>query len=242
MRSHKLVKQSGGVMKKKYYILIAVVVILVSATLLTLNHFDLLPKKTYSAKHFGFETIYSNFDFNENGVDDYTDILLGARADAINHPKYDGSYYENGYPPDNIGVCSDVVWRAFKKAGYSLRDMVDNDILNRREAYPLIEKPDTNIDFRRVRNLRIFFNEHAVSLTLDINEFEEWQPGDIVIFDDDKHIGIISDKRNRDGQPYVIHNSGQRNREEDYLSKSNVTGHYRFDACLVDETMLISMT
>jgi len=69
--------------------------------------------------------------------------------------------------------------------------------------------------------------------------FAEWQPGDIVIFEDDKHIGIISDKRNKDGQPYVIHNGGQPNREEDYLSKSSVTGHYRFDASKVDEGTLI---
>ena len=68
--------------------------------------------------------------------------------------------------------------------------------------------------------MRIFFEEYAVSLTVDINEISEWQPGDIVIFEDDKHIGIISDKRNKDGQPYVIHNGGQPNREEDYLRKS----------------------
>ena len=27
-------------------------------------------------------------DFNKNGTDDYTDILLGARKDAENHPVY----------------------------------------------------------------------------------------------------------------------------------------------------------
>lgn len=117
--------------------------------------------------------------------------------------------------------------------------MVDQDIKARPESYPKVEKPDNNIDFRRVRNLRIFFEEHAISLTLDINEIAEWQPGDIVIFEDDKHIGIISDKRNKDGQPYVIHNGGQPNREEDYLRKSTVTGHYRFDATLIDNNALV---
>ena len=229
-------------MKKKYWILTAVIVILISATLLTLNYFNLLPQKSYTADDFGIKTIHSKVDFNENGVDDYTDILLGARKDAENHPKYDGAYQAGGYPPDNIGVCSDVVWRAFRAAGYSLRDMVDNDIAERPEAYPHIEKPDTNIDFRRVRNLHVFFNKYAVSLTLDIDDIEQWQPGDIVIFDNDRHIGIISDKRNRQGQPYVIHNGGQPNREENYLARSKVTGHYRFDASLLDKTKLISMT
>ena len=70
----------------------------------------------------------SSVDFNSNGIDDYTDILNGARIDAVNKPTYDDSYWEGGYPPDNIGVCTDVVWRAFKHAGYNLREMVDKDV------------------------------------------------------------------------------------------------------------------
>ena len=226
-------------MRRKVSIpIIAMAVVLCVVALIVLNQFNLLPRRTYTAEDFDIQTVLSDADFNENGVDDYTDILLGARADAKNHPTYNGAYYEGGYPPDDIGVCTDVVWRAFKNAGYSLRDMVDQDIEIRPEAYPKVEKPDNNIDFRRVRNLRIFFEEYAISLTLDINEIAEWQPGDIVIFEDDKHIGIISDKRNKDGQPYVIHNGGQPNREEDYLRKSTVTGHYRFDATLIDNNAL----
>ncbi|MBE5957096.1 MAG: DUF1287 domain-containing protein [Lachnospiraceae bacterium] len=203
------------------------------------SHFNLLPQKSYTAADFNIETITSDVDFNENGIDDYTDILLGARKDAQNKPKYDGAYQQGGYPPNDIGVCSDVVWRAFKNAGYNLRDMVDADIQNRRDAYPRIEKPDTNIDFRRVRNLRIFFEKYAVSLTQDIHETDQWQPGDIVIFGNDKHIGIVSDKRNKDGHTYIIHNGGQPNREEDYLKRGTVTGHYRFDAALIDMEELI---
>ncbi len=217
-------------------ILITVMLIVV---LLTLNYFNLLPKKTYSAEDFHIDTILSSMDYNGNGTDDYTDILLGARADAKNHPTYDGAYYHGGYPPDDIGVCTDVVWRAFKNAGYSLRDMVNKDISARPKAYPMIEKPDNNIDFRRVSNLHIFFEKYAISLTLDTDEIAEWQPGDIVIFGNDKHIGIISDKRNKDGQPYVIHNGGQPNREEDYIDRATVTGHYRFDASLVNEDILL---
>ena len=39
----------------------------------------------YTAEDFGIDTIYSCIDFNGNGIDDYTDILLGARKDAENH-------------------------------------------------------------------------------------------------------------------------------------------------------------
>lgn len=202
-------------------------------------YYNLLPAKIYTAEDFGIETLHSSTDFDGDGIDDYTDILLGARMDAENHPKYDGSYYDGGFPPDDIGVCTDVVWRAFKNAGYNLREMVDYDVSLRSEAYPAIEKRDNNIDFRRVVNLRVFFEEYAISLTVDTDEINEWQPGDIVIFENNKHIGIVSDKRNADGQPYIIHNGGQPKREEDYLKRGNVTGHYRFDASLVNPSILI---
>lgn len=219
-----------------------VVIVLIIAFLATavffLDYFNLIPKSSYTAEDFRIETVKSSVDFDTDSTDDYTDILLGARKDAKNHPKYDGKYIDGGYPPDNIGVCSDVVWRAFKNAGYNLRDMVDSDIAARPDAYPLIKKPDTNIDFRRVRNLRIFFDKYAVSLTTDIEKIEEWQPGDIVIFNNNKHIGIVSDKRTRDGITYIIHNGGQPNREEDYLKRSVVVAHYRFDASKIDKAIL----
>ncbi len=224
--------------KSSIAVIVAVIIIFLVTIVYVLDYFNLIPKNSYTAEDFRIETVKSVTDFDNDGVDDYTDIMLGARKDAENHPKYDGKYIDGGYPPDNIGVCSDVVWRAFKNAGYSLRDMVDKDIANRPEAYPLIKKPDTNIDFRRVRNLRIFFDKYAVSLTTDINEISEWQPGDIVIFNNNKHIGIVSDKRNRDGQVYIIHNGGQPNREEDYLKRTTVVAHYRFDASKIDESIL----
>lgn len=145
------------------------------------NYWNLLPQKTYTAEYFGIKTVKSSVDFNGNGVDDYTDILLGARQDAKNHPTYDGQYYDGGYPPDNIGVCTDVVWRALKNAGYCLKDMVDNDIKARPKAYTYVTSRDKNIDFRRVVNLKVFFEKYAVSLTLDPTEIAQWQPGDIIV-------------------------------------------------------------
>ena len=193
----------------------------------------------YTAEDFGIETVYSAVDYNQNGVDDFTDILLGARKDAENMPEYNGDYCDTGYPPDNIGVCSDVVWRAFKYAGYSLRDMVDRDIQQRPQAYTKINMPDSNIDFRRVVNLRVFFDQHAVLLTTDVGAVDQWQPGDIVIFKNNRHIGIVSDRRNSVGIPYIIHNSGQPQREEDYLGSSDVTAHYRFDASVLASQQLL---
>ena len=225
--------------KFKFLCVFAVLLVIGLVVGCFLGYFNLLPKKSYTAEDFGIETIYSTFDYNNNNVDDYTDILLGAKIDAKNKPKYDGSYFDGGYPPDDIGVCTDVVWRAFKNAGYCLRDMVDKDITNRPDAYTSIETKDKNIDFRRVRNLRVFFEKYAIKLTIDKNDVSQWQAGDIVIFGDDKHIGIVSDKRNKDGQTYIIHNAGQPVREEDCLKYWTPTGHYRFDASYVSKDILV---
>ncbi len=221
-------------MKKKIYITVLIVFIIL-ILILAVSH---NPSFTHSAKDFGFEELKSKIDFNNNGTDDYTDIMLGARNDAKNHPKYDGRYFDGGYPPDDIGVCTDVVWRGFKNAGYSLKDMIDRDIKNFPEDYHTVKEPDPNIDFRRVKNLHIFFSKYCTELTTDINKIEEWQQGDIVIFENDKHIGIVSDKRNSKGQTYIIHNGGQLSREEDMLHRATVTAHYRFDASLIDSSVL----
>jgi uncharacterized protein YijF (DUF1287 family) len=83
------------------------------------------------------------------------DFVQGARKDAQVKPLYKDAYYSGGYPPDNEGVCTDVIWRAFKNAGYDLKKMIDSDIKNNINDYPRIrgERPDPNIDFRRVQNL-----------------------------------------------------------------------------------------
>ena len=224
-------------MKKKLIFLIFFVLF----TFLFINilkYFGIIQGKKFLLSDFDINTIKSDVDYNNNGIDDYTDMLNGAKKDAKNKPKYKSEYYSGGYPPDNIGVCTDVIWRAFKEAGYSLKDMVDNDIKNNKEDYN-ITTIDINIDFRRVVNLRVFFDKYATILTNDINDIDEWMPGDIVIFGNNKHIGIVSDYRNKDGIAYIIHNGGQINRDENYLVRAKVTKHYRFDASKIDKNVLI---
>ena len=81
-----------------------------------------------------------------------------------------------------------------------------------------ISNIDKNIDFRRVRNLKVFFKRNAISLTTDISMIKEWQGGDIVIFEN--HIGIVSDARNKRGIPLVFHHiSPYQKNYEDYDCK-----------------------
>lgn len=196
--------------------------------------FLILEGKPYYASDFNIPIVKNEIDFNQNGIDDFTDILNGAKKEAKNHPKYHSAYYDGGYPKDDEGVCTDTIWRALKEAGYLLKDYVDFDISRSIESYPRVSgRQDKNIDFRRVKNLKVFFDRNVLSLSLDVNDIASFQPGDIVIFGEDyNHIGIISNIRNKKGVPYLIHNAGQKNREEDvlwwYAKFKKITGHYRF--------------
>ena len=147
---------------------------------------------------------YSTVDADGDGVDDQTDVLDNALAYVDTRPKYKSRYYQTGYPDDGYGVCTDVVAFALKNAGYDLQALVDADIREHPQWYD-IQQPDANIDFRRVRNLKVFFSHTAVALTTEVSETEEWQGGDLVIFE--KHIGIVSDRRNKNGVPYIIHHN-----------------------------------
>jgi len=206
-------------------------------------YFYLCPPGRYTASDFGIITIHSSFDFNRNGIDDYKDIMLGARQDAQNHVRYNAAYFVGGYPPDNEGVCADEIWRAFKNAGYDLKAMLDQDIAANTSVYlGVAGKPDPNIDFRRVSNLKVFFHRYAVSLTLNLNDHAQWQPGDIVILGH-SHIGIISDMRDQNGVPYLIHNNNQPwAREENilplYAMIGHINGHFRFDASRIEPSVL----
>ena len=183
--------------------------------------------RKYTNKDFNIKTYHSKIDKDEDGIDDQTDILQNTRKYISTRPKYKSKYYDTGYPNDQYGVCTDVVAFGLKGAGYDLMYLVNKDIIENKELYN-IDKPDKNIDFRRVRNLKIWFKRNAISLTTDIKDYKEWQGGDIVIFE--KHIGIVSDKRNKDKVPYLIHlaNPYQRKYEEDILSTNyKIIGHYR---------------
>lgn len=209
--------------KKRFYVWMAG---LVGLFLYALYAFNILPHPYYFNADFGIAPCYSTADQDQDGVDDQTDLLQSAQAYLEKKPKYRSQYYSGGYPDDEYGVCTDVVGAAFLGAGYDLRELVNADILAHREDYA-IETVDKDIDFRRVRNLNVYFARHAVSLTTDLTDIAAWQGGDIVIFPE--HIGILSDKRNRRGIPFLLHHAYpmQRHYEEDVLERYDILAHYR---------------
>jgi hypothetical protein len=223
--------------KFKTYLLSVLIVVF---GVIVVDFFDIIPKKDsyvekneeekreyYVNSDFNIKTLVSKNDKDSDGIDDYRDIMLGAREYVLSSPKYESGYYDGGYPPEGVGVCTDVIWKGFKNAGYDLKKLIDEDIWENLEEYESIRYVDKNIDFRRVPNLKVFFERHAEVLTTDIYDIDEWQAGDIVVFPG--HIAIISEKRNKDGIPYIIHHGGEHTGELDNIMLYTIEGHYRWN-------------
>ena len=217
--------------QKRIFKIIAAGIVLAAIAVLIYNRFSYKetstkrPRYAYKKK---IEQIKSGIDKDGDGVDDQSDILESALEYIQTKPKYESRYYIGGAPNDGYGVCTDVVAAALLGAGYDLQKLVDKDIHEHPENYD-IQSPDENIDYRRVRNLQVYFKNNTKSLTTDLSEIEEWQGGDIVIFK--KHIALVSDRRNKNGVPYLIHHNDpwQLRYEEDVLaSRGDIVGHYRF--------------
>ena len=189
-----------------------------------------LPRQSYTAAQLGITELTSPLDADGDGTDDWHDMVAGARAYIATRPRYKSKYYAGGYPDDGRGVCTDVIWQAFRAAGYELKDLVDADIAAHPERYDNITTPDPNIDFRRVSNLDRFFTAHALVLPCSFDDPAVWQPGDVVTFGDSDHVAICSDLRRADGIPWIIHhgNAAEGAVEADQIHRLTVTGHYRW--------------
>lgn len=226
-------------MKKKHVVILAAAAAVILGTVGLYRFTDIryfffhtssAPVHAKTNEDFQIADVHSVVDADGDGIDDQTDILQGAREYIATNPRYKSKYYEGGYPDDGYGVCTDLVAYALRHAGYDLRELVSADIAENRNMYA-VDVPDDNIDYRRVRNLKVFFGNTAISLTTDIYDIAAWQGGDIVIFE--KHIGIVSDNRNDEGIAYVIHHNGtmQAAYEEDILAeREDIVGHYRMSA------------
>lgn len=186
--------------------------------------FNVIPHRQFTNEDFGIETYKSPVDKDGDGIDDQTDFLQSVRNYIATKPKYKSKYYRTGYPDDGFGVCTDVIAFGLRGAGYDLMELVDADIRANKKMYQL-DVVDKNIDFRRVNNLRIFFERNAKSLTTDLTDIKEWQGGDIIVFK--THIGVVSDKRNWRGIPFIIHNGGFHFEEDILEYRTDIVGHFR---------------
>lgn len=151
---------------------------------------------------------------------------------------YDGRYQSIAYPmgdvADNRGVCTDVVIRTYRKLGVDLQQLVHEDMLENFSLYPKIwglSKPDSNIDHRRVPNLRTYFTRKGAELAIS-KKAEDYLAGDLVTWvlpGNLPHIGIVVSDKSEDGKrPMIVHNVGLGTVKQDFLYAYPITGHYRF--------------
>ena len=171
--------------------------------------------------------------------DSFSSQLVEAAQERTKHSiTYDGSYVSIKYPmgdvPNNIGVCTDLVIRAYRKLGVDLQQLVHEDMRSNFSKYPNIwgmTSTDTNIDHRRVPNLQTFFKRHGHDLEISL-EARQYLAGDLVTWmlpGNLPHIGIVSNQlANNSNRPKIIHNIGHGPVEEDILFKYKITGHYRY--------------
>ena len=154
--------------------------------------------------------------------------------------RYDGSYRKIGYPlgdvPADVGVCSDVIIRAYRGIDIDLQQLVHEDMKKNFSVYPKIwglSRTDRNIDHRRVLNLRAFFKRHGKSLSISDNP-NDYKPGNLVTWNLKSngslpHIGIVTNLYSYDKErPVIMHNIGRGQVLEDMLFDYEITGHYRY--------------
>lgn len=157
---------------------------------------------------------------------------------------YDPAYVTLEFPggdlPRDRGVCTDVVIRALRDAwAIDLQLAVNRDMTADFAAYPAfwgLDRPDRNIDHRRVPNLQTLFARIGAEVPLDEGPVP-YLPGDIITWKlpgNLDHIGIVSDRRTDAGVPLILHNIGAGAKEEDILFTHPMTGHYRIGKAEAD--------
>lgn len=169
----------------------------------------------------------------------FADGLVAAAVERTLHTvRYDGSYRRIPYPggdvPDDIGVCTDLVIRAYRAMGIDLQRLVHEDMSAEFSAYPQqwgLTEPDPNIDHRRVPNLQAFLSRQGAALPVT-HDPADYLPGDLVTWmlpGNLPHIGLVADQRTGDGRsPLIVHNIGSGPVIEDLLFNFPITGHFRF--------------
>ena len=245
----------------KHFLIIILILIIVIAVIISINEFSF--KKEYEPptalkdelprfRLIDMDNIGITGDEDNDGINDQKDILSGARkqlekpARNIFLEENEPNYYQGGDPPENLAISTDIIARAFREAGFDLRELVYEDIKENFDQYPLKKNwgqtvCDPDIDYRRIQNLEVFFRRNAKSLGIvfeasDVNNLNRWLPGDVVFFDMNgdeytDNAGIVSDSTTRDGIPKVIYNYIDEpgyTVERNILKEKIITGHYRF--------------
>lgn len=176
--------------------------------------------------------------YNNSFGNKLSNAALGRLRSSVT---YNGSYVKIAYPwgdvPPNIGVCTDVVIRSYRKLGIDLQQQVHQDMSAAFNSYPNprkwgLSRPDTNIDHRRVYNLRNFFARRGAGVPITRNP-SDYRAGDLVTWmvgPDLPHIGVVVNRPSKADprRKMIVHNIANGPEMEDVLFKFPITGHYRY--------------
>src|SRR4029079_18703843 len=81
-------------------------------------------------------------DDDKDGIPDPLDVLIGGKKVVIDAAPYGGGYMEIDFPngdiPRDKGVCTDVIIRAARNAGFDLQEALQRDIRSARRSYPMV--------------------------------------------------------------------------------------------------------
>ena len=126
------------------------------------------------------------------------------------------------------------------EAGISNPVILHEDIAKARSAYPMVKgSGDPSIDQRRVGTLLPYFKRHWEQHTAKLDDPDDpLRPGDVILMDTfpsrpgPDHIGILSDRVDDHGLPFVINNwtDGTVTAEMDLLTFVPVMYRFRLPA------------
>lgn len=153
---------------------------------------------------------------------------------------YDSAYFKIDYPggdvPAHMGMAADLIVRCYRKMGIDLQEKVHEDMSSNFRRYPDLwasNSPDSNIDHRRVPNLKCFFKRNGSSVYIS-SEGERYAPGDVVVWTplnaSEMHIGIVVPGPSGEGtEPWVVHHFSDSVKWEE-ARFIHVLGHFRYSA------------
>lgn len=164
-------------------------------------------------------------DRDHDRIPDTLDLHIGLLKSMRNHARYDASFhgvkYPNGDVDRSVGVCTDVVVRAYRNAGINLQEMVIKDMQRAPKAYSLEagKSPNKHYEHRRVRRLYPYFKRHFKKLSTDFDSStkgdQAWLPGDILFMSFEpwakkpRHVGLASSHIQLSGFPLLAHNAAR---------------------------------
>ncbi|KCZ50715.1 hypothetical protein HY3_05195 [Hyphomonas pacifica] len=168
-----------------------------------------------------------------------TRLVRAARKQIGVTRTYDPAYVRLAYPmgdvPRDRGVCTDVIIRAYRDAfDIDLQAIIHEDMKAAFTDYPAnwgLSRPDRNIDHRRVPNLERYFERKGLDKPFPASP-SGCDAGDLYTMRYNgrlPHIGIVSDRKTRTGEPLVIHNMGWGTSEDDIIGRFGQERRFRYE-------------